>query len=91
MEKQSDEEAMQTLQTLYGHLNGGAKLFKIFHEMRSEMDSAETSEFFSTHPLDENRIQNFSIVAKKKGWKELGELTPLPDFFKKSLKGTSTN
>ena len=85
MEKKSDEEAMQTLQTLYGHLNGGAKLFEIFHEMRIETKNAEPAEFFSTHPLDENRIKNFSTVAKKKGWEEVGKLTPLPDFFKKSL------
>ncbi len=85
MEKQSDEEAMSTLQSLYGHLNGGAKLFEIFHEMRAEMDSKEPSEFFSTHPLDENRIENFSTVAKQKGWKLNGTLTPLPEFFKKSL------
>jgi len=85
METQADEEAMRTLQTIYGHLNGGARLFEIFHEMRAKMDSAEPMEFFSTHPLDEKRIENFSIVAKKMGWKETGELTPLPDFFKKSL------
>ncbi len=85
MEKQSDEEAMQTLHALYGHLNGGAKLFEIFHEMRTEMESEEPAEFFSTHPLDEKRIANFSTIAKKKGWKETGSLTPLPDFFQKSL------
>ncbi len=85
METQSDEEAMSTLQSLYGHLKGGARLFEIFHEMRAEMDSEEPAEFFSTHPLDENRINNFSIIAKQKGWKLNGELTPLPDFFKKSL------
>ena len=85
METQSDEEAMQTLQTMYGHLNGGAKLFEIFHEMRAEMDSEEPAEFFSTHPLDEKRIANFSTVAKKMGWKETGELTPLPDLFKAIL------
>lgn len=85
MENQSDEEAMHTLQSLYGHLNGGAKLFEIFHEMRAEMDSDEPAEFFSTHPLDENRITNFTKIAKQKGWKETGSVTPLPDFFKKSL------
>ncbi len=85
MEKQSDEEAMQTLQTLYGHLNGGARLFEIFHEMRTETDNEEPAEFFSTHPLDEKRIKNFSTVAKQKNWKEMGELTHLPDFFKQSL------
>jgi len=85
MEIQSDEEAMYTLHSLYGHLNGGAKLFEIFHEMRAEIDSKEPAEFFSTHPLDENRIQNFSTIAKQKGWNEKGELTPLPDFFNKSF------
>ena len=86
METQSDEEAMHTLHTLYGHLNGGATLFQVFHDMRVEMNSEEPSEFFSTHPLDVNRIQNFSVVAQEKNWSEIGELTPLPNFFKKSLK-----
>jgi len=85
MEKQSDIEAMKTLYSLYGHLNGGAQLFEIFHQMRSEMDSEEPAEFFSTHPLDENRINSFSIQAKNMGWKETGVLTPLPNFFQKSL------
>ena len=85
MEKQSDIEAMKTLYSLYGHLNGGAQLFEIFHQMRSEIDSEEPAEFFSTHPLDENRINSFSIQAKNMGWKETGALTSLPNFFQKSL------
>ncbi len=85
MEIQSDEEAMATLQSLYGHLNGGAKLFEIFHSMRLDMDADEPAELFSTHPLDQDRIDNFSAVAQDKGWKETGQLTPLPDFFKKAF------
>ena len=85
MEQQSDEEAMLTLQTLYGHLNGGAELFKIFQTMREEMDINEPAEMFSTHPLDENRIKNFSQVAASKGWQEVGVLTPFPDFFQQAL------
>ena len=85
MEEQSDKEAMQTLYSLYGHLNGGAELFRIFHETRQKMDSEEPSEFFSTHPLDEKRIESFSTMAKKRGWSEAGDLTPLPDFFQKAL------
>lgn len=81
MEQQSDEEAMITLQVLYGHLNGGAELFKIFQNMREEMDINEPAEMFSTHPLDENRIENFTQVAKDKAWQQTGDLTPLPDFF----------
>ena len=85
MEKQSDQEAMKTLQSLYGHLNGGAKLFEVFRQMRLELDSGEPTEFFSTHPLDEKRIKSFATFAKSMGWKETGRLTPLPNFFQKSL------
>lgn len=85
MEKQSDKEAMKTLHTLYGHLGGGAELFKIFHKMRDSMDADEPAELFSTHPLDQDRIDSFSLVAKQKGWSETGTLTPLPDFFKKAF------
>ncbi len=85
METQSDVEAMHTLQAIYGHLNGGAELFEIFNKERTKMDSGEPIEFFSTHPQDEKRIQSFSLVAKEKGWTEKGELTPLPDFFKKTF------
>jgi len=85
MEIQSDEEAMATLNTIYGHLGGGAELFEIFSEMRELTDSDEPSELFSTHPLDQNRIDNFTTIAKKHGWKETGPLTPLPDFYGKAL------
>lgn len=86
MELQSDEEAMQTLHKLYGHIDGGADLFKIFQDMRFLTEEDEIPEFFSTHPLDQNRIDNFSIVAQENNWKELGELTPLPDFFVNKFK-----
>ncbi|WP_299876377.1 M48 family metallopeptidase [uncultured Cocleimonas sp.] len=85
MEKQSDLEAMNTLQALYGHLNGGAELFRIFHNERAAMDSKAPAEFFSTHPLDEKRIQSFSNTAKEKGWAETGTLTPLPDFYRNAF------
>jgi predicted Zn-dependent protease len=86
MEQQSDEAAAQTLYALYGHLNGGAELFEIFHNMREEMGAGESYEMFSTHPLDEDRIENFSTIAKIEGWEEIGELTPLPDFYRSALK-----
>ena len=85
METQADKEAMSTLHTIYGHLNGGAELFEIFHQARQEIDANESSEFFSTHPLDEKRIESFSQMAKQKGWQETGNLTPLPKFFKEAL------
>ncbi len=85
MEVQADEEAMFTLQSLYGHINGGAELFRIFQDMRQEMETDEPSELFSTHPLDQHRIDNISIMAKKNNWKETGDLSPLPDFFQEEI------
>ena len=85
MEIQSDEEAMDTLNTLYGHLGGGADLFAMFHQMRAEMDAEEPLEIFSTHPLDEARIKNFAAIANKKGWEQSGKMTPLPAFFNKAF------
>jgi len=89
MESQSDLEAMHNLQSIYGHLNGGAELFRIFREARwidSDYDNStenkKQSGFFSTHPQDEKRINSFNETAQQKGWSETGELTPLPDFFK---------
>jgi len=85
MELQADEEAMHTLQKLYGHIQGGADLFRLFQKMRKETATDEPAEIFSTHPLDQHRIDNFSIMAKKNNWKETGKLTPLPDFFQKEF------
>lgn len=85
MEADSDKEAMNTLHTLYGHLNGGAQLFQIFNKARQEMDADEPSVFFSTHPQDQKRIESFSTISKQKGWQQTGPLTPLPNFFKEAL------
>ncbi len=81
MEQQSDEEAMKTLQALYGHINGGAQLFKEFQKMRIENDADESPALFSSHPLDQQRIDHFERMATRFNWKTQGELTPLPDFF----------
>lgn len=81
METQSDLEAMHNLNSLYGHINGGAELFRIFREARGGAEGDEPIEFFSTHPQDEKRINSFTENANKNGWSENGELTPLPDFF----------
>ncbi|MGK0271308.1 MAG: putative Zn-dependent protease [Cocleimonas sp.] len=84
MESQSDLEAMHNLNTIYGHLNGGAELFRIFKKARGTEDDSSTkspSEFFSTHPQDEKRINSFKETAKEKGWSETGQLTLLPDYF----------
>lgn len=81
MEQQSDEEAMHTLHTLYGHISGGAALFKEFQKMREKEDQPEMPAFFSSHPLDQDRIDNFERMARINNWKVNGDLTPLPEAF----------
>jgi len=85
MEQQADEEAMVTLNKLYGHINGGAQLFELFHHLRLKNGNKEGHELFSTHPLDAKRITHFSEVAQQKGWQQTGELTSLPVFYQKAF------
>ena len=81
MEQQSDIEAMHTLHALYGHIGGGANLFREFQKMRDAENMPEAPAFFSSHPLDQDRIDNFSKVAAVNNWKVAGNLTPLPEIF----------
>lgn len=81
MEQQSDEEAMQTLYRLYGHINGGAAPFMEFQKMRNEENLGESMALLSSHPLDQQRIDHFARMAKREQWKTTGELRALPDFF----------
>lgn len=81
MEQQSDEEAMLTLHKLYGHIGGGADLFKEFQKMRDKENSHESPAFFSSHPLDQDRIDNFERMAKLNNWEIDGALTPLAEAF----------
>lgn len=81
MERQSDEEAMLTLHKLYGHIGGGADLFREFQKMRADEKNHELPAFFSSHPLDQDRIDNFERMAKLNNWKIDGALTPLSEAF----------
>ena len=36
---------------------------------------------FSSHPLDEQRLEAISELARERGWPETGETTPLPAAF----------
>ncbi len=85
MEKEADQEAMNTLHALYGHLSGGADLFAMFKKIRQKMKMDESPALLSTHPLDQDRIDSFKAMAAEKGWKLKGKMTPLPGFFKDSL------
>jgi len=79
MEAESDAAAMAALLSLYGHLEGADDLFKV---LQREYDDKEPFEFFSTHPLTDDRISNIRNKARQQRQiTPVNELTPLPDAF----------
>lgn len=80
MEEDADEQAMRALQAHYGHVAGATELFAVLHDSG---DAMNLPEFFSTHPLDESRIEHLQGLAAGEGWSSRGELTPLPPGFPK--------
>jgi predicted Zn-dependent protease len=79
-EAQADAGALASIAQLYGHLGGSTTLFELLQA--SHKDSAPEIEFFSSHPLTENRVEHIATVAKSNGWQITGALTPLPENFK---------
>lgn len=90
MEIEADREALHALFASYGHVGGAAELFLLFKAARSVGASADPGRwegFQSTHPLDQDRINNTMQIASREGWPLAGEITPLPPGFKRWLDG----
>lgn len=75
MEEDADEQALRTLNVYYGHVACAAELFAVLHDSD---DMTNVPEFFSTHPMDERRIEDLNGLAVRKGWSTRGKATPLP-------------
>ena len=83
METEADLHALQAVNKIYGHVNGTDDLFKLFVEFRreGEFEVELLDSFFSTHPLDENRIEAIAQQSLNNGWDSNGDVTPLPEQF----------
>jgi predicted Zn-dependent protease len=78
-EQRADEIALKAIAEYYGHVNGANELFKTFLKLEDEYGSL-TPEFFSTHPLSDDRIKEIEIQADKNNWPTKGQVVALPDF-----------
>jgi len=78
MERASDAEALSAVYRRYGHLNGARSLFEA---IQAERDGDEPAEFFSSHPLDQDRLAAIEEIAKVNGWPVSGQITEIPDFW----------
>ncbi|MFV1982434.1 MAG: M48 family metallopeptidase [Thiohalomonadales bacterium] len=88
METEADKTAIAALLVNYGHLAGAADLFKT---LKIQDDDLEMPEFFSTHPLSEERLASIddymqTIAVENKG---SNKITLLPKLFKTWLKNDS--
>ena len=83
-ERDADNTALASLATQYGHTQGSKSLFEIFQSYEKE-NNISTPEFFSSHPVTKDRINNIDRLSEKQNWKNRGELTKLPGDFQSWL------
>ena len=82
-EQRADEIALKAIAEYYGHVNGADELFKAFLKLEGKFGSL-TPEFFSTHPLSDDRIKEIKLQADKNNWPTKGPTVALPDFITNS-------
>lgn len=78
-ESAADFYALQHLVHRYGHGAHGLNFFKrIESQEKSIQKILKISQYFSTHPLTADRINELNQKAIEHGWLMQGEATPLP-------------
>jgi Zn-dependent protease with chaperone function len=82
MEAASDHEGILAVAKMYGHVAGAIDLYRTLHEISYDNDVESESAFFSTHPLDQQRIDTLSDLINQQGWSVAKDkIVPLPDEF----------
>ena len=85
MEADADLNGLIAVEKLYGHVNGADDLFELFMRHRGETSENNWEAFFSTHPLDQDRIDALADFADKNDFATMGEIVALPENFKRWL------
>lgn len=82
METESDVQGLSAVNAVYGHVKGATDLFVTLNQLTSANGLTPKSAFFSTHPLDQDRIDTLNRIASDKGWiSSNDQIIPLPDEF----------
>jgi Zn-dependent protease with chaperone function len=76
-EIEADRFGLALLAAEYGHISGAAAFFEHLPELGGPLDG-ELASYFSTHPLNADRIQALQGTAHEMGWELRGERQPLP-------------
>jgi len=86
-EREADETALTTLKNMYGHVDGATDLFEVFSKM--EKNRTASPEFFSSHPLTGDRLQEIELFKSAIGQSGKVRKTRLPKEFSSWLKSGS--
>ncbi len=81
MESAADEQGLQAVYKVYGTVNGASDLFVTLQQLRDSDGSDDEVPFFSTHPLDVQRIESLATLATRQQWNTTLKTTPLPARF----------
>jgi Zn-dependent protease with chaperone function len=76
-EIEADRFGLALLAAEYGHVSGAGAFFEHLPEPDGALESGLAS-YFSTHPVNADRIQALHEVASEMGWELRGERQPLP-------------
>lgn len=82
METESDVQGLSAVHSVYGHVVGATDLFDTLRKLNTGSGLVPKSAFFSTHPLDQQRIERINRIAEENDWTVEGAtVTPLPSKF----------
>jgi Zn-dependent protease with chaperone function len=76
-EIEADRFGLALLAAEYGHVAGSEAFFEHLPELDGPLEGAFTS-YFSTHPVNADRIQALRAAASEMGWELRGARQPLP-------------
>ncbi len=76
-ESAADKLAVAALTRLYGHAGGSIQLFELLNQQQGE-SRGKAPEFFTTHPLNQNRIAAIRQYAQQNNWSVEGDTTEIP-------------
>jgi predicted Zn-dependent protease len=88
-EQEADLEALQTLESYYGHSAGASALFETLQN--EEAGNYHPPEFLSSHPLTDKRIAAALQHRQRFTGKTIPKLTQLPDFIGDLLNDEENN
>ncbi|MGK7913104.1 MAG: M48 family metallopeptidase [Synechococcus sp.] len=72
----ADAFALQKVVEHYGH--GGGSL-EFFEDILASGDDGRFTDYFSTHPMTQIRIDRLYELAERNGWPMQGDVTPFPE------------